>query len=578
MTCRDTQGCIHAKMADMAKANPALVTLAGNAKEVVYREASRKTIADKLEKAIQKFLNQHIAPFFKQGRPPWLQQVLADVRQVIENKLVKEQVGAQSSITAEKQIRRAADMLEGMVISQLDKNNGCLHVQCEAKWHVAYHRTFAGDHHYEKIPHDQKSELEQQRQDYNMTDLGKVAKWDTKGKLPYAYILKKDKNIDKCRPVVACVDHPARKAMTIAAKGGALVLRLLSRITEVKHFDLQDVAALAATMADNEGDNADTVLSAFDITEMFTALKTTSVLPAAWDLLMLVGNTYAGMNTRFYMKKGNMQQAHIGRAPCAIACHTATLGDIYQALEYDMGHTVFTAGDVILRQVNGIGIGGIMSPFAARCVCIMREWRWRQQMQRTLRKPMTICRLMDDSGMKHSVADGCLLFMFQHGAYPRECTLVQDVNRAKSMKFVGCDIHVRLGIGTVVVAHNKNMIPLMTTGQIKYQRFPHWDSELRAVVKIGTVIGQVIYMVRTTSWNGYAELLGPLWALMLEFHLKKYPWSILYRTLRHMDTCRLPVQTEGSGDFTKTWYKLLDGLKLLSAGHTITIGITMDQI
>jgi hypothetical protein len=64
-----------------------------------------------------------------------------------------------------------------------------------------------------------------------------------------------------------------------------------------------------------------------------------------------------------------------------------------------MNNTVFTAGDVILQQVQGIGIGGIMSPFGARCMCIMREWRWRQHMEKVLRHPMMVCRLMDDSGV-----------------------------------------------------------------------------------------------------------------------------------------------------------------------------------
>jgi hypothetical protein len=52
------------------------------------------------------------------------------------------------------------------------------------------------------------------------------------------------------------------------------------------------------------------------------------------------------------------------------------------------------------------------------------------------------------------------------------------------MKFIGCDIRIVAGKGTVVVAHNKNMGPMLKTGRIRYQRFPHWKSELRTVVKL----------------------------------------------------------------------------------------------
>jgi hypothetical protein len=150
----------------------------------------------------------------------------------------------------------------------------------------------------------QQEELDKQKLAFMDTELSEISPWNDKGSLPYAYILKKDKNIEKCRPVVAYVDHPARKALRVAAKGGALVIRLLSQITKVKHFDLQDIARLAESMSDTNEDNDTVVLSAYDIQEMFTKLGKEPVLDAAWDMLMMVGNRLSGIDTGYYMLKG----------------------------------------------------------------------------------------------------------------------------------------------------------------------------------------------------------------------------------------------------------------------------------
>jgi hypothetical protein len=162
---------------------------------------------------------------------------------------------------------------------------------------------------------------------------------------------------------------------------------------------------------------------------------------------------------------------------------------------------------------------------------------------------------------------------FQYHKHRDKSNNSQEEEEERRRRFVGCDVRVVHGKGTIVVAHNKNMDSILRTGKIRYQRFPHWESELRTVVKLGTLVGQVIYMVMTTSANGYEELLEPLWALMKEFHLKCYPWGVIYRTLRHLDTCRLPIKAEGAKDFTKTWYMLLNGLKLLAAGRSIAFGV-----
>ena len=47
--------------------------------------------------------------------------------------------------------------------------------------------------------------------------------------------------------------------------------------------------------------------------------------------------------------------------------------DILKIIEYDMQHVIFTLGDIILQQINGIPMGGFISAPEAQLVCIYSE-------------------------------------------------------------------------------------------------------------------------------------------------------------------------------------------------------------
>jgi hypothetical protein len=63
----------------------------------------------------------------------------------------------------------------------------------------------------------------------------------------------------------------------------------------------------------------------------------------------------------------------------------------------------------------------------------------------------------------------------------------------------------------------------------------------------------------------------PLWLTLFEFTFRGYGWHVLYRIMRHLDTCRLPIKAMGRNAFGMVWFDALKDLALLAAGQQITI-------
>jgi len=54
-----------------------------------------------------------------------------------------------------------------------------------------------------------------------------------------------------------------------------------------------------------------------------------------------------------------------------------------EALEYELRNMVFASGILLLMQIMGAGMGGRMSPVAAKVTCIVKEHKWQQEVRRS---------------------------------------------------------------------------------------------------------------------------------------------------------------------------------------------------
>jgi hypothetical protein len=103
------------------------------------------------------------------------------------------------------------------------------------------------------------------------------------------------------------------------------------------------------------------------------------------------------------------------------------------ATRFEVSHTVFMAGNTCLKQRKGAGIGGILSPFGARCACIIQEYRWWLTVSRLLKGKITVLRLMDDTLMRYDQIDTPMLIWFEFLCYQDGLVVERDTDAARRM-------------------------------------------------------------------------------------------------------------------------------------------------
>jgi len=159
------------------------------------------------------------------------------------------------------------------------------HVQCPLTSHADFPKTFIDNPNYTILKSSPKDILAEQKLWFKEAGLHKIAPWSTRGNLPYAYILKKHKDLDKTRPIVACFQRPDRVTMGVTAKGASLAINL---VMNMYHLDITAVHHMVEEMTHantkfrNQIDNKDEIcIATYDVNQMFDRLSHTGVLEDA---------------------------------------------------------------------------------------------------------------------------------------------------------------------------------------------------------------------------------------------------------------------------------------------------------
>ena len=166
----------------------------------------------------------------------------------------------------------------------------------------------------------------------------------------------------------------------------------------------------------------------------------------------------------------------------------------------------FTAGLLVIQQLMGAGMGGRMSPFAARVACMIQEHKWQLAIKKFLAAPIVMTRLVDDTEAVCLAEDAPLLTWYQHACYRPEILVEREIAPGKQALALGCKLWFENGTGIQVTSAKKNEESILTQGRIAFTRFPSWDSPLRKSIKVGTVKGEVARMIKCTTPHSYSYL------------------------------------------------------------------------
>ncbi|GBG88137.1 hypothetical protein CBR_g46625 [Chara braunii] len=258
---------------------------------------------------------------------------------------------------------------EGLGLSPLDRNPEATLVECPVLYYNGMVRTFNGIPDFEHINKTDHTILTEMKKEYKKEKLHKIAKWDNKGVIQNAFIMSKDKDIEKKRPICPSFASPLRFA-------GRFVVQCLNcffRNFKGKNFNLSYGKELKEDLNNInrriEQDELQVIAQTFDIKEMFSQIPHEEVQDAVhW----IIGE---------FKNKGKHWIRYKTRGKGATFCKSAQekgwksirLNDIDKLVNFILKNVVFKSVGTVLKQNKGVPMGGQASPPLANLVCMFSE-------------------------------------------------------------------------------------------------------------------------------------------------------------------------------------------------------------
>jgi hypothetical protein len=310
----------------------------------------------------------------------------------------------------------------------------------------------------------------------------------------------------------------------------------------------------------------DHILVSFDVKQMFTSLPHGEIEEAVLGFIRMVHGEYE--TPYFHVYKSDGKHAHPGKSPCKKQAFQATLTQIWLAVEFEMTNMAFQWGSLLKLMIEGLGIGGTMSPFGACALCVYKEHVWQTSIWKDLKGPLRGARLVDDLPIVFDVRDVHWIQKIQSDCYGDKIELELDGKPSTRVDALECSIALTRSAGLVVVARNKNENSILETGKMHYMRYPHWRSHCAARIKRAFVMGTIHRYVGLTSPNAYDLLWKPIWIFIQEeLRLCGYPWWVLRNIFTGIDLNWLPIHQVGLGTFRSMWRDVLQEIRKQTKLH-----------
>ena len=380
----------------------------------------------------------------------------------------------------------------------------------------------------------------------HLVHLGKLVA----GSLPYAYIVPKDKDTSRYRPIISYVQAPHRQLLRTTARGLLFILQQL----DCKHFSLWSAykakdAVLSAhkqlslSVFAQEYAHWRVQCLSVDIKEMYTELPHPEIRQAVTWATTRFHRQYR--RDRVNVNRRGKAEGRAGRVYDNHLRREIILTDIVNVTELALQEAYFAAADLILLQRNGIPMGCPTSPAFAIAVCIYSEHLFLDSMTNVPR-PLVGVRYFDDlllwtlvrtspSGMSlpgEDVAATNMLNLHKNIYHP-SLRLIDQQGGPRSFNFLETIVSfgTQQGITTTYLNKNRDTLLLQTPTQ-KIQRFRHGASaaphgSLRSVV-------QSMFSRATVFETNPLQWVATILLLSHEFCLLDYPVASIVQTLHRL--------------------------------------------
>ncbi|GBG90976.1 hypothetical protein CBR_g51634 [Chara braunii] len=148
----------------------------------------------------------------------------------------RQQPGMECQAMSGREVREWARMVGGMVAVPIDRNPGGTLVLCPVLYLHVCNMTFNWNASFVPVQRTEEQVIGDMKANYERGSLGKIAAWGKGGRVGRAYVLPKDKDVDRWRPISPASGDPAKLA---GARLGRALRHMMFAIGDEKHFDLR---------------------------------------------------------------------------------------------------------------------------------------------------------------------------------------------------------------------------------------------------------------------------------------------------------------------------------------------------
>ncbi|GBG91801.1 hypothetical protein CBR_g53690 [Chara braunii] len=144
---------------------------------------------------------------------------------------------------SDQEVRAWAEKLQGLILAPVDRNNGDTAVMCPMLYRHCFGATFVWNSNYEKMQVEEAEVLRAYKKEFVDEGLDKIGDWKRDGRIGSAFVLPKDKDLGKWRPIAPSFADPAVLVQKRVAKA---LHHMLVTFPERSSMCLNSVADLKA--------------------------------------------------------------------------------------------------------------------------------------------------------------------------------------------------------------------------------------------------------------------------------------------------------------------------------------------
>ncbi|GBG60985.1 hypothetical protein CBR_g18581 [Chara braunii] len=378
----------------------------------------------------------------------------------------KEEMGARGQDRwDEEQVAKWCMRFKGLVLAPVDRNQGDTTVVCPVIYRHAFGKIFAWNRDYEDVREKEQDILLRARSVFEQANLHKIAAWKMDGRTGRAYIIPKDKDLGRWRPIAPATGDPTGTAQRKVARALHYLMKLFPKEQTFYLNPIQELPAKLETVQKRLTEIGCTGAEGrcYDIKDMFTKIPHDAVRRAVK-----------------VSRRGRMCTLH---KTC-----TATDGymgirfeSVFAMVQYDLSNAYVGCGQVMRRQISGIPMGKCTSPFRATITCAMAEFNMLKGLG-VDRKLVGGWRIVDDitvvvgrQATERSSNEEVLGRI--ETSHDENLTLVRKDGGKDWWQFLGGSFYLlQQPVRLMFVQGMMNMVVLRETANIKYQTMQDYAS------------------------------------------------------------------------------------------------------